>query len=327
MLQKSIFLFGFLFRIIYGYSQVTTITDLTLTTATNDGVINSSEYAGYSIGINSGFGDVIGKNSAFYIDSDESGNLNMALKGGGSPINDFIIIYIDAIAGGYPSTVKLTDNTGSIDNAISAVNLPITFASGFEADYAIGIYNSQASLVKLNGADHILIKTLLLKLTTAPGFELSSFNLSDMGLTPGSSFDYIITYLNPSYYTRSDEFHGVSGSTIPPGNITGSINLGSGDFNTFISVNPFVTTVVPNSFSDKLIIYPNPTLGNLFITFFDNYHTLDLEVRNMSGQLVQVKKFNNSNSFFINLEGKKGLYFLIIKNELDQKAIVKVIKE
>ena len=59
--------------------------------------------------------------------------------------------------------------------------------------------------------------------------------LSDIGLTPGDSFDYVATYLNSSNAFRSDEFY--QGAAFAAGNPgTGSATLTSS--NTFVSVVP-----------------------------------------------------------------------------------------
>lgn len=239
---KSLLPFCFLCIAIQCFSQQNIIYDFTRSTALNDGMIALCEYPGYSTGINSGFGDVIGENSEFHFDSDTAGNLNIGLVGGGGDFNDYIVIYIDAVPGGFSSTSSLTDVTGVEDEAISAIGLDINFATGFEADYAIAIsYVYGGFLYQLYPDDYLYLGTLTTTLIGSTGFEMNDFNLSDMGLNPGDSFKYIITYLSPTAQFRSDEFHGVSTSTVPPGGITESITLGANDYNEFVSVSPQYT--------------------------------------------------------------------------------------
>jgi hypothetical protein len=65
-----------------------------------------------------------------------------------------------------------------------------------------------------------------------------AFTLANIGLTANTqaSFKYVVTYLNSANAFRSDEFNGVASfAGGNPGN-GGSVNLASGDFNTFQSI-------------------------------------------------------------------------------------------
>lgn len=61
-----------------------TLVDTAAATATRNGVIGAGGYTGYSCGINSGFGDVIGSGSKLYMDGDGSGGLALGLQTGGA---------------------------------------------------------------------------------------------------------------------------------------------------------------------------------------------------------------------------------------------------
>jgi hypothetical protein len=226
-----------------------TITDNTAGTASLDGSIGLGEYVGFSCGINSGFGNVIGSASRIYIDSDSAGALNLGLNTGGSGFFNHIVIYIDSVSGGYTDTLGFNDVNDGHRAAISARSTggagraDITFASGFAADYAIAIDGGFAGLWQLNtGGNNSLTYTASLAQNPVSGasiMEWSGINLAQLGIAPGASFRYIATYLNPydgggAY--RSDEFHGVAPSTVPGGNIgINAVTLASGDWNTFVS--------------------------------------------------------------------------------------------
>lgn len=120
------------------------IVDNTSSTATNNGTVGAGEYVGFTAGINSGFGNVIGSNSQLHVDSDSTGNLNFGLVTGGGSFNDAMVIYVDSVAGGFSSTSTFNDTGGGTDACRKAISgydgtnrSTLNFASGFEADYAI----------------------------------------------------------------------------------------------------------------------------------------------------------------------------------------------
>ena len=115
-------------------------------TATNDGTINPGEYAAFSSGINTGFGNVIGKDSKLFIDSGADGRLNFGfLKGSATQeFDNLMVIYIDSVPGGLNSLATITDKSTRERAAISGKgeisgSSALTFAPGFTADYAIAI--------------------------------------------------------------------------------------------------------------------------------------------------------------------------------------------
>ena len=89
----------FVLAIVFGswstaLASPTSIVDTTAGTATSDGAVLPGEYVGSSVGINAGFGDVIGIGSRIHLDSDAAGDLNVGIVSGGSPLSDAIVIYI-----------------------------------------------------------------------------------------------------------------------------------------------------------------------------------------------------------------------------------------
>ncbi|HSH01404.1 MAG TPA: Ig-like domain-containing protein [Anaerolineae bacterium] len=240
----------------------TTIIDNTSTTATNDGTITPTEYVGSSSGINGTANDVIGAGSSLYLDSDINGNLNIGLLTGGGSLDHFVVIYIDTLPGGFNSTNTLGDPTSPERAAATGIPLnpgpaaDLTFAPGFEADYALVFNQTQASLFTLMPGN--LPAPLILGYNggnTAP-IEIDGLTLANLGLIPGSSFTYIATYINifnPSGAFRYNQFHGVDATTPLP-NAPGHpgstpVTLNAGDFNTFTSYANIPPTAVNNSYS------------------------------------------------------------------------------
>ncbi len=226
------------------------IQDTTTGGATHNGTVGGGEYVGSTEGINSGFGggggnSIIGSNAFLHVDSDLAGRLYFGLVVGGGSLVNVGVVYIDSVSGGVSGTSGLTDTadpgrrmvSGSNDNGSSH----LTFASGFEADYAIAFDQSNANLFKIvAGGSHTYIKSANMS-TTDGGTSYEFYvELSDIGLAPGDQFDYIATYADPNAaggFYRSDEFQGVAASTVTGGNIgVAPVSLAAYDFNTFISV-------------------------------------------------------------------------------------------
>ena len=250
----------------------TIIDDNTPGTATLDGVIGVDEYADHSDGINIDFGGFLGTGSYIYLDSGEDGKINI-----GHQINQnlsnvninnrYAVMYIDAGNGGtdLTSLSALWDSSTPYDStqqAIAGKNESATnnieFASGFGADYAIAWNNIYAGLYSLEPGIG-LIELLAISPFSYNNYNIYEiwgameleFNISQLGLSPGDSFRYVITCLNLDMY-RSSEFHGVVGF---PENPEGYVNnagfmpgstvvLSDGDFNTF---NSYQTPASPDS--------------------------------------------------------------------------------
>ncbi len=235
----------------HAVGDVTTIVDTTPGSATNDGIIGMGEYVGFSTGINGGFGNVIGSDSQLFVDSSSTGMLNFGLRKGGGGFNDVGVIYIDTGTGGLNGTAAITDNTSRGRAAISGNgefmdSSELIFAPGFNASYAVALsyqFGVFAELYRIEGDGAL---TFVTEGNINPGMIDPStaeteweFSLGDLGLSNGDSFNFVATYLNSGNAFRSDEFHGVSQTTVPGGNIGNggtTFTLAPGDFNTFVTV-------------------------------------------------------------------------------------------
>jgi len=218
--------------------------------------------AGSSFGINAGFGDRIGENSELSITSDLAGNISWLLDPLGAGALDganAVVIYIDTDNGatGFADTTSFEDVGGGADElrgATSAYNgvarTDLTFAPGFLANYALAFNGGVGVAFELGagGTGHTFIEVI----SDAPGgggFGTGgpynfTHTMATLDLSPGDSFRYFATYMNPEVVTanaggpfRSNEYQGVADSSVPDFN-TGfdPVSLSAGDFNTFNSV-------------------------------------------------------------------------------------------
>ena len=74
-------------------------------------------------------------------------------------------------------------------------------------------------------------------------------------------------------------------------------------------------------------VYPNPTTKMVSINFPQQYKKLAVTVVTVLGQMVQEQKFTNMSKMNLDINGAKGIYFVNVVNENNEKLVFKVIKE
>jgi len=166
---------------------------------------------------NSGFGGPIGLGSLTLTDNGTTvfGTVNKGPNG----FNDVLVIYLGSVSGGFSDTSGFADDADGLRKAISgfdggANRSLLTFAGGFLPDYAIALGPASDNFGGLwqlaNGGANSLnfVSSVNLNPTgnsSNPTYTFS-FNVSEVGITPGSgaSFALFGTYLSNSGY-RSDE--------------------------------------------------------------------------------------------------------------------------
>lgn len=72
--------------------------------------------------------------------------------------------------------------------------------------------------------------------------------------------------------------------------------------------------------------YPNPTAKSLTIDFGKPHQEVNLQITNLTGQIVLNRRVQNSSTANLELEGTAGIYFVSIQTE-EGATILKVIKE
>lgn len=168
---------------------------------------------------NTGFGGVI---SSLDI-TDDGTDLTFVLTRGPGELNNSFVLYIDSTVGGQTSTASYTDAPGndSLRKAISGFDgsnrSTVNFSSGFDADRALALEGGFAGLwTTVNNGSHTFLATA----NGSPGGNTQAtysmvVSLTDLGLNPGDSFDFVGTYLNSGNAFRSNE--GI-GDGLPAGN-------------------------------------------------------------------------------------------------------------
>jgi PEP-CTERM motif len=191
------------------------ITTLTLASLVlSAAALHAATYSGNG---NSGFGGPIGLGSLTLTDDGTTvfGQVNKGPNG----FNDVLVLYIDSQSGGFADTSTLGDGADGLRKAISgfdggANRSLLTFAGGFQPDYAIALgpaSDSFGGLWQLSSGGANSLNFLSSVNLTPTGNNNSptytfSFNLSQIGLLPnnGQTFGLLGTYIADSGY-RSDE--------------------------------------------------------------------------------------------------------------------------
>ncbi len=87
-----------------------------------------------------------------------------------------------------------------------------------------------------------------------------------------------------------------------------------------------VNSVAENGFQNEIKLYPNPTHGGLNLQLSQSYPSVVVNVLDMQGRLVSQKKYANTTSIALEMEGPVGIYFVRVISE-NNTAIFKVVKQ
>jgi hypothetical protein len=78
--------------------------------------------------------------------------------------------------------------------------------------------------------------------------------------------------------------------------------------------------------SINLKLYPNPTTGVINLKFKNSMSNGKIVLRNVLGQQIITKTFNNTNELGFNIEDASGIYFLEVYHDESKKEVFKIIK-
>jgi hypothetical protein len=191
------------------------------------------------VGINSGFGGVLGGGTFTFTQTNPGDdNISIKLTRGAGSLNDAVVIYIANGGAGFSDTSTLTDTADGLRRAITGRDggnsSVLTFGPGFNATHAIAFNAGFAGLWQLTTGSHNFIDSA--NLVTSGAMHTVDFNMTELGLAPGGSFDYVATYISETAF-RSNEFIGVDASHVTGGNIGfNPFSLAPGDNNRYTSV-------------------------------------------------------------------------------------------
>jgi hypothetical protein len=88
-----------------------------------------------------------------------------------------------------------------------------------------------------------------------------------------------------------------------------------------------IIDVIHNTLGAGLILAPNPTAGLITIILPEAYDKTDIELTDQNGKSVMRKSYNLQKEVSLSLDEPAGLYFITIRNNRNQNAVVKIIRE
>jgi hypothetical protein len=211
-----------------------------------DGTINTGEYASQYTGGGNQFGGTLG-NGKIFLDSDAS-KLYVGFTPG-APVNDNVVLFLDTRAGGF-TDAQMSDFQDNGRGAVSNLSRDSddTFPAGVLPDFALlmgGFGNAAFELA--SGGNGSLIFRSTTNAGSGNNAREVAFNLSDLGLTPGSTLKFFAAYVSDTQF--------LSNESIPADPaLNGGGNPGFGS----------ATTPVAHSTSASFTVVPEPaSLGLL----------------------------------------------------------------
>ncbi len=85
--------------------------------------------------------------------------------------------------------------------------------------------------------------------------------------------------------------------------------------------------ILENNFGKNFLAFPNPTSGTVTIELGSSYQSVDAQIMNSQGQVLEQAEYSNSHGFNLVINGPPGFYHLEIVSSDQKKAVIKVVKE
>ncbi len=210
---------------------------------------------------------------------------------------------------------KFVDNAGANNGSNNGTSMEISTSDG--AYFTISSLYLFCSTLSLSNTTGTLILSGMRN-----GIEMFS-------ITKSSGFASPVTFSPNNGYTYIDfATEGVSDYSDTA--IDEIIISGTGDLD-YMALDAFSWSISTlssksNAFTQSVKIFPNPTLKNITIAFDRVYEKININVVNITGQLVNTFKKLNVSRFNFNINSPPGVYFVEIKSSQGEKSIFKLIK-
>lgn len=105
---------------------------------------------------------------------------------------------------------------------------------------------------------------------------------------------------------------------------TGAAGMGDAGAVYFYKYNSHVS-LSENNFGQNFQLYPNPIENNFSVDLGENYENINLTITDITGKIIQSKKYNNIQLLNLSLEEPSGVYILSIESE-NKKAVMRLVK-
>jgi hypothetical protein len=82
-----------------------------------------------------------------------------------------------------------------------------------------------------------------------------------------------------------------------------------------------------NTLGGGLEIYPNPSTRNIIVNLPEMYVRVDVELKDLLGRTLQKESYTRTEKLSLSFNEPKGLYFLVIRNNRNEMAVLKIVLE
>jgi hypothetical protein len=85
--------------------------------------------------------------------------------------------------------------------------------------------------------------------------------------------------------------------------------------------------ITENNIAENIKVYPNPTSGNFAIKFETIQKELSVRIMSIAGQILETRKFQNTDFVQLKLEQPNGFYLVELQNEKGNKTGFRLVKK
>jgi|26BtaG_2_1085354.scaffolds.fasta_scaffold13470_1 hypothetical protein len=128
------------------------------------------------------------------------------------------------------------------------------------------------------------------------------------------------------------------GNIYSTGTFTATVNLNlegsngsltsNGSFDCYIlKLSVDTLGIEDSSFSDGLVMYPNPTKGDFSVAFKNEQTEVSVRLFSITGQVLMEDQFYNTKKIPLEIHQPNGLYFLEIIDQQANKTVLKIVKD
>ena len=85
--------------------------------------------------------------------------------------------------------------------------------------------------------------------------------------------------------------------------------------------------LLESSLTNKFVVHPNPTKGKFSVVFKSFQKSISVRMFSITGQLLLDRHFQNTKNLELEIGQSAGIYLLEIKDDQNQKATVRIVKQ
>jgi hypothetical protein len=231
-------------------------------------------------------------------------------------------IHKDTIFGTGDCFTEITVNLSLFSPTSSSIDtvvcLNYTPPSGKYIYTTSGVFHDTIS--NTNGCDSIItINIVIPEIDTA----ITITNGSLVSKTPGASYQWLVC--------DQDNYIKIPGETnqsfVPDSQASYAVEVILTGCRDTSACYAFDNTGIAAILGDEsFVLYPNPTDGDITISFNEKQQDITIQAVNMMGELISEKNYKNVYMVHYQIHEANGIYILKLMNANEMKAIIKVIK-